>query len=152
MSKTSNILDELRIAIPALPSFSEKIEIPNPYSLADNDVNTVRNGYGIPVGPASPGFGEFKSFTQERDFTIILTRQVFATAHDQEPLVDATKLLLDDMFEVSKDVLSVDQLGIETQIEKVDQGTISGVEFIEADNFSLISMSASFIFTVREDL
>lgn len=152
MSKISTVIDTIRTAIPALSGFSSKTEIPNPYSLVDNNSNLLKDGWGLAVGSATADFNEFCKFFEEREFSIILTRQVFSLANCADQPVTAAKSLLEDMILIKKDLLNIDQLGIPTSIARINLGSSSGIESVNGDKFNYFTISTSFLITISEDI
>ena len=109
MSNISTVIDAIRTTIPTLTGFSAKSEIPNPYSLEDNSTHLLKDGWGLVVEDAINATPEeFKSIRMDRDFTVVLTRQLFKTAHDVSTPITQYKALLEDQFTVTQDFLQQD--------------------------------------------
>ena len=151
MSKVSTIYDQLiGTTIPTL--LPNHTRVPNPYSLEDNSDNFLRQGWGLKIGTSTPAESEFKSFNNERTFTIVLTREIIRLDSDSETIDTAVKLLLEDVFELQKRLLNPDQITIESDVELIDISNVSGVEFVQGDKFNFAAMEADFLINIRENL
>jgi len=153
MSNISTIYDTLRTEIPTLSGFTTKTEIPLPDSLTSNIDNVMRDGWGIIVGGASPsGFIEFNSQFTDQEFTIVLTREIFRQTTSVEPGVTTNKAMLEDVNTLKARFLQSDELGIHSNIAKIEFASSTGIEFVETGKNNLRSMSVTFIFTIREQI
>ena len=151
MSKVSTIYDQIVTTLDALfPSGSGYTRIPNAYSLADNNDNLLIKGFGFKTGLATPQTAEFNNWSQEREFNVVFTREVPRMAGSFSEFDTFVKELLEDVYTVQLDFYNVDQIGIEGTIERIELGSVSQVDFIDAGKSNYISMEATFLFDVRE--
>ncbi len=150
MSKISTIYNKIITELEAL--YPNKTRIPYPYSLADNNARFLINGFGFQVGSSSFEQFEFCDFMNNREVTIVLTKEVFRTDSDAIVVDDIAKALLEDVYNVQKLFFSYNELGIESDIAKVDIGSVSAIEEVLSGKQSFLSMSASFNFYILEKL
>jgi hypothetical protein len=153
MSNISTIIDTIRTAIPTLSGFSDKSEIPNPYSLTDNDSNFLVNGWGLVVGPSglSP-LNTFKDHSESRTFIITLTKEFVRMEGDNDAIHTDSKALLEDAVLVNKDMLAFDQLEIDANIQKIDFVGNSGIEFIFNGKHSFLATELTYNIDISEEL
>lgn len=154
MSNFTTIYDQLiGTTIPALTGFNTKTQIVNPYSIEENDINLLRNGWGILIGPASESpRQEYKYTRVVQEISFLLTRVVRATDHNKTPLETATKSLIEDAVLIRLDLYDDDEITIPSNIEKIDFTNRSGVSYIPADGYNIIFTIANFNFEIRETL
>jgi hypothetical protein len=150
MSRISDALDAFRSVVPGITGFSDKTEIPNPYSLADNDSRMLQDGWGVSVGASSPSIPEFKSFYEEWTITVHLTECLFSLAHDPEKVHEATKRLMDDAVNLKKNILNNNQIGIQAKIARINLSGTSGAEFVRGDKFNILTVNVNFLVTITE--
>jgi len=151
MTKISTVYDTLRAALGAL--FPSKTEIPNPYSLSDNNSLLLVDGWGLAVGTQAPGaIDTFKDSIVSREFSIIFTEQVITTADNPDPFVSQAKSILEDSVIARLDLLDFDQLGIPLSVEKIEYLNSSGIEFINAAKFNIISISNNYLIEISEEI
>jgi hypothetical protein len=137
--------------IPALTGFSTKTQIVNPYALEENDVNILRNGWGITIGAcAETPSQEFKYTTVRQIIGIVLTRVVRNTEHNKTPLETATKAMVEDAIAARIDLYNDDQIAIPDNIQLIMFLSRTPVEYIAADGFNIIFTEVSFAFDIRE--
>ena len=152
MSNFSTIFDQLvDTTIPALTGFSSKKQLVDPYNLEENDINLLRNGWGIRIGDAEDSpFQEFKFTRVIQEISIVLTREVKATEHNKTPLETATKALIEDAVSMRVDFYNADQLTLDSNIENIVFNSRSGVEFIDETN--VVFTVVSFNFEIKETI
>ena len=142
-TKISTIYDTIRTALASI--LTGKLEIPNPYSLDDNPIQFLKDGYGVVIGSGTPGAIQIYCLDSEaRTFTIILTKEVYRLEVDSANLITESKNLLEDIRKVKNDMLAYDQLTIDTTIQKIDYTGGSGINFVSAGKHNLIYADISF--------
>lgn len=143
MTKISTIYEAIRTAMMGV--FPSKLEIPNAYSLGDNAVQYLRNGWGVIIGEGSPGALQvYCNDNESRVFTITLTKEVYRLETDNANLVTESKNLMEDIRLVKNDMLAFDQIGNGASIQKIDYIGGSGINFISAGKHNLIYADISF--------
>ncbi len=151
MSKVSTIYDQLKDTIlPAL--LPNHTRIPNAYSLPDNDEGLLRQSWGLRVNTANPSDSEFKAFNVVRTFTVVLTREVVDLESQFDSIDNASKELLEDVVTLQKRLINPDQIAIESDIELIDLGNISGIEFVQGDKYNFAFIEADFLINIRENI
>lgn len=140
----SNIIDAIHTEMDTLFSATKTI-IPNPYSLIDNPIVYLKNGYGLQVNDEGTAIGgALCNDNAVRTFTFVLTKEVFRLENDVTIMRSDSKTILSDQRSFKDRILDFDQLGIESQINKIEFLIASGIEFISAEKFSFITTSLSF--------
>jgi hypothetical protein len=151
MTKITTIYDTVRAALATI--LTGKLEIPNPYSLPDNPIQFLKNGYGVVIGDGTPGsFQVYCLDNEARTFTVILTREVYRLEVDNANLITESKNLLEDIRKVKNDMLANDQLAINETIQKIDYAGGSGINFVSAGKHNLIYADISFSIEYTETI
>lgn len=140
----STIIDTIHAEMDTLFSASQTV-IPNPYSLADNPSIFLKRGYGLQInGEANSAIDTLKDDNASRQFTFILTREVFRTEDDFTNMRTESKAILADQRSFKDRILDFDQLGIDNDIQRVTIIALSGVNFLVAEKFNYITTSLNF--------
>lgn len=150
MSKISTIFDRLLVELAAL--YPSATKIPYPYDLIKNDDNFLRLGYGLKVGQSSPTTLDFCKNAFEREFTVVLTREVFNTGSNDAAFDDIVKALLEDIYTAQDRFNEPDQIAIDSDIVKIDFVSASGAEQVDAEKATFLTMEAVFNFTIQENI
>lgn len=101
MTQISDIIDQWSTLIEG--QISGITEIPNPYEPQKNPDLYLQNGYGVGFGPAentNRSVGGHASI--ERDFDIMLFRQIAATENDTDGVKTVAKAMLEDQLKIIK--------------------------------------------------
>jgi hypothetical protein len=146
MSKVSDVYDDFLAALGDL--FPSKTYISNPYSLEDNKYPFLIDGYGLRVDDESDNAAVFNFFNTSHTFTVILTRELKRMESDSVPVHDVVKLLKEDVFSLKTALYN--SADISSDIELINFGTVSGVNFLLTDNNSFMSIEASFLVVINE--
>ncbi len=140
----SNIIDTIHTEMDTLFSASKTI-IPNPYSIVDNPIVYLKNGYGLQVNEEGTAIsGTLKDDNAIRSFNFILVKEIFRLENDVNIMRNSTKTILDDQRTFKDRILDFDQLGITDQIDKINFISSSGIEFIAADKYNFITCNLLF--------
>lgn len=148
MSKITTVYNQILVKLAEL--YNGKTRIPNPYSIDRNNDNLLRDGYGLKVGSASFEPFEFCNFVVSREFSVILTREMFRLDSSTPEFDDRAVKLLEDVYEVQELFFNYNELGIDAEIIKVDLGSVSEITFVNTDKSNFLSMEVSFIFSIKE--
>lgn len=139
MSNVSVILDTIRSTLQS--TFPLKTQVPNPYAVERNSDVFLEDGYGIIIrtGSISPDIQEFCQHDFEmRGVDILFTRRCYRVDVDTEYFHTQTKNLLEDTLTFKKVMLSNNQLGIDSNLVKIDLESDTGVNFIFANETSFL--------------
>lgn len=142
MSSVSNIYDDILTELSSV--FSSKTRIPNAYSLLDNPETYLRDSYGLRVDPAAPSSRDITVYTRERNFAIILTREVIKTDVQTSQFDTAVKNMLEDVNTLQKEFLGSDQFDSYDNIDIVRQGGFSGIQFFLGERSNFITTEVIF--------
>lgn len=152
MSNITTIYDQIiNTTLPGLYG-SGYSRIPDAYDLLDNSDLFLRQGYGLKIGPGNPEELEFKSKWINQSFSVVLTREIIKLEEDATYVDTAIKAMLEDVNSGQKIFYNNNQLGIESNIEKIDLGGVSPIEYFKGDKKNFISIEYEIIITIREDL
>lgn len=150
MSKITAVYDELLVEIAAL--FTTKTRIFNPYSLPDNPEHILRDGYGLIKTDTNRVSSEFCGFTDEHGFEVVLTKEVVRTEDQIDPVDDVTRDIIEDAFSLRERIYRYDKLGLQTDIENTEIGSVSGVSYFLGNNKSnFVSISVAFNILINEN-
>jgi len=148
MTKISNVYDDILTELGTV--FPNKLRIPNAYSLPDNPVQFLRDAYGLRVDPATPAQRDFCNFSRFRNFTVMLTREVITTEIQTDPIDTAVKAMLDDLYTLQKEFLGADQFGSSANIDIVNVGGFTGVEYFNFEKTNFITSEVAFSIQVSD--
>lgn len=150
-TKITTIYTQIRSVLSSL--LTNKTEIPNPYSLENNTELFLKNGWGVLIGGAvnSP-MNIIKDDIESREFTVIISRQIFRLESDTSIMPSESLTLLEDIRTVKNDFLDFDQIAIENSIEKIEFSSASGIQFLQVGNFSFLYASITFIIDYSEQI
>lgn len=155
MSNFSTVYDYLiATTIPGLTGFSTKTEIIDPYNIENNDINFLKNGWGIrELGSSESDFNEMNFTRVDQGFGIVLTRVHQATKHNVTPLHTAVKNLIEDSVLIRKDFYNWDQLTLDSNIENIIFTGRDAIEFLAAEEgYSILYTVVKFDFTLKESI
>lgn len=148
MSNLTTVYDAFLARLVTL--FPAKTYIPNPYSLEDNIISHLRDGYGLRVDEETDTNTQFNFFTGIHSFTVILTRELIRTENDVDAVHTVVKLLKEDVFALKLSLYDNDTLTSPKVHDKIDFGSVSGINFIITDNNNFLSIEATFLIQLRE--
>lgn len=148
MTNITTVIDTIYTKLATL--LSGETRIPNPYFLEKNNDNFLYKGYGLIVDSANYEEHEFCTFMVARTFKVVFTREMFRVDSEVTQTDTIVKELLENVVAVQKLFYSYDELGIESNIAKVDIGEVSAVETFMTDRKNFFSMTASFSFFIKE--
>lgn len=144
MADFDNMLDDLHTRLAGLSGFSSKTLIPNPYSIADNPEQFVRDGYGVIVSDSSQGLNDYKSTFDDQSMEILLSTEFRTTDSNPTPVQNVAKSLKADALTVRNSLLGTLLSGV----AKVDYIGTSGIVF-ESD---YVWLTVNFNFTIIEEI
>ena len=148
MSNATNIYTKIRTLVPTLTGFTTKKEIPNPYSLEDNQVNLLRDSWGVRIGTSTPTeeTDRLPNYVETRDFEVVLTRSVSKTDSDPDKIPVATQAMLDD-FRTLENNFTLDVFGTDEGVSAININSTTGIENVTAGKFNHITASIIFEIT-----
>jgi hypothetical protein len=143
VSKIKTIRQELETVIDGVISGYQKI--PNPYELEKISNVILRKGYGIAFGPGTNTERMLScQLSVDREFAVILTREVAATEHNAEGRETVEKSIFEDQYLIIKAIeKDADLLGSASRARYVSD---SGLEYVGLENsryFVLVSTFAT---------
>lgn len=143
MTKISTIRAALETIILGVVSGYQKI--PNPYELEKISNVILRQGYGIAFGPGSNTERQLScQLSIDRDFAVILTREVAATEHDASGRETIEKSIFEDQYLIIKAIeKDSDLLATASRARYVSD---NGLEYVGLENsryFVLVSTFAT---------
>lgn len=133
--------------------FPTKTRIQNPYSLTDNMSPYLVNGWGVKVGGSSPSeLVEYCSRIVDRTFTFVLTRELIRLDNETPGIDTMTLAFIEDINSLEGLMADLTELDIPEQIAAIRPVETSGIQQMNQDKFNFLTVEASFIFTIRENL
>ncbi len=122
----SNFYDALKTFVAAQLTNAKLIV--NPYALQSTSSLYLTNGFAIQVGPGTREPGDIScQMRMQREFVIILTRQITATEHDATLTGTVEKAVLEDQFTLIKQIELNNAIGGVSDIAFVSD---SGLELL----------------------
>lgn len=118
------------------------------YDLSNNKDIFLRKGYGVRYDGAFVGQSEFNVFSMEHTFTVVLTRELLKLESQSTPDDDVTLNLIEDVVAVQKDFYHQSELGVSSDIRKVDLGDVSAIEKVNAEKVKFKAIAVSFNFLI----
>lgn len=150
MSKITTIYDRLVDVLKEM--FPERTRIPYSYSLPDNNKLFYSNGYGLKIGDSSPENIDFCTFTNARNISVIITKELTRLQSDADQVDLVVKSMLEDAYVIQNKFYAYDELEIEASIAKVDLGSVVGPTELLTDKQSFLTLEINFTFWIREEL
>jgi hypothetical protein len=148
MSDVSTIYDEVLVELAAL--YPNKKRLYNSYNLNDNPSYVLEDGYGLAIGAGTFVDAEFNSVWENTSFIVPLTVQVIKTQENVTLMDDAIKTLLENLKSLQVLFCRSDQLGIQSNIESIQLGGRSAVEFILGDSEQFVTISQTLEITYSD--
>lgn len=149
MSNVSDIFDAMVIRVAAL--LPNHTRIPDAYTIEDNPITLLRQGWALAYGPAVNG-DRFLSakLTYQRILLLTITRECISLEGDVESKVDVEQSLMEDIVTVSNDFTSDSTLNNATNRVKYLGDT--GVQRIWADKHNFLMTQIEIQSEVTETL
>jgi hypothetical protein len=149
MSKITEIRDNLQTLIEtALPGM---VQIPNPYELEKTANIILRKGYGIAFGPATNTERQLGcQLSIEREFAVILTKEVTATDHDSSGREAIEKAIFEEQYLLIKAIeQSPDLSGSASRARYLSD---NGLEYVGLENSRYFVLQSTFACEYFEQL
>ena len=132
-------------------TFSDKVELTNPYVIEDNEDIFLKNGFGVAILPTT----NLKRATSclysiGRDIEITFTKQIFGTNRDHKERQEVEKGLMQDQLDLIKAIDSDGQLN--DLLANSDFLGDNGIEFIFNDRNNFIAFTCNFTIEYHEQL
>ena len=149
MSKITQIFDQLKVIVAAeLPTYKQ---IPNPYELEQGSSVMLAKGYGIAVGAGHNTERQLSCQQSiERQFGILLTRQMSYTEHDAANRNLLEKEILEDHHKLNKAIeknVSLSQI-----VAKITYSSDNGLEFLGVESGRYLTIFSTFTCEYFENL
>jgi hypothetical protein len=144
MSNFSTAFDNLDTRLQALSELSGKSIIPNPYSVPDNHVGFLRDGWGLVVGSSIQGLDLLNNTVSDITIGVLLSAEVLKTDSNPDPIKVAVKSLQSDALAVRKSVLSEPITGA----AKIDFDGIDAFTTLD----EIVYTTVNFTFSIIDEL
>jgi len=146
MSKITTVYDFYVSELGIL--FSGKTRVPNPYSLQDNSIHFLKDGWGLRMGGQNFFSAELCYLSDQHNFIVVLCREVVRQDHDAVNLDTAVKALKEDTFTLREHFY--DQDNMSSTIDKIDLGTSDPISFFIAGKTNFIYSETIISTVIRE--
>lgn len=133
-TKVSEIYDNIHVRLAALYPSSSRL--PNPYQPEDNPEPYLKSGYGVRIGPGTNANRVIGcQISIDREFTVVLSKKVYAREADGANKGVTEKALMEDVFTLINDVERDGTLN--GSVVNTMYVTDSGIQFVfgEKDQF-----------------
>lgn len=148
MSKISTVYDAILAELAAV--FPSKTQIPDPYSLTDNKIGPLKDGYGLKWNDDSFIPVEFNSHGSSYTFSVVFTRELIRLDSQYAPIHVMAKAFLEDVKLFKDELYRCDKLGVASSIDNIVIGTTSGPVNIFGDNNRYKFVELFFSINLRE--
>jgi hypothetical protein len=149
MSKITSIFDQLKTVISTeLPTYKQ---IPNPYELEAASNVMLAKGYGLAFGAGSNTERQLScQLSIEREFGVLLTRQMSYTEHDAANRNSLEKTIFEDQYKLIKAIEKNSSLA--QLVAKVAYASDSGIEFLGLESGRYLTLFSAFTCEYFENL
>lgn len=153
MSNIQLAYDKIREIVPAVASLSGFFEIPFPESVANNNWNILKQGWGVVVGGSNQAASqEFCHAIDETVISVIITKAGFTSRADHEEASKINRDLLGISGDVRKAMTDSQELTIPDSVVIVDYVETSAIEFVQAESGFIRTITINFSIRTREEL
>lgn len=141
MTKISEIREQLETLITtALTGYRQ---IPNPYEIEKTSNVILRKGFGIAFGPGTNTERMLScQLSVDRDFSILLTREVAVTEHDAAGREAVEKSIFEDLHLLIKAIETDADLA--TKASRARYVSDNGLEYVGLENSRYFLIAATF--------
>lgn len=152
-----DLITALRTEIPTYVGFTDKTEVLNAYSIADNPNTYIDNGWGLVIeggirASSDDPVNEYFS-TTERNIGVVLCRSVFDPHGMGLQISDVAVELFEDAATIRDNFLELDKFGVLRNGENVIYSGDSGVNFLAGDDgYKFIYTQIDFSFDIIETI
>jgi hypothetical protein len=150
VSKISTIYDTLLARLAVI--YPTKTRIPNSYDLSNNGDVFLRNSWGLKISNSTYFEMEFNTYANDREFAVVFTREIIKTDTQTDQIDTVSKLLLEDINTLHKELINPSQLGIHPSIQLITLGSTTGVNEVFTNNEKFLSMEVMFNIKLSEDI
>jgi len=150
MTKISSVYDAIVTKTATL--FPSKTRMHNPYEMTDNPEIILKNSYGIRVNSATRETVEFCNLYMVREFTFVMVRSFLTNGTKGTAFDDVSKLLLEDQQSFLSMIYSPSELDEQFSVERIEIGTVSGIEFMAANEKKYLLCEITFTITISESV
>ena len=148
MSNVTDIYDKMATILSTV--YSTKTIIPNPFSVADNNDNLLKDGYGFYFGGAGLPSFDLPSFQgYSREFILVLVRGIYR-ADDNTSLFGSTQKAMIEDQNTFINTLAKDRT-LDNDLVSVEFTGDGGIEFVYGDKFSFLQLTSTFEAQYKED-
>lgn len=148
MSNVTDLYDKIGTILSS--QLSSKTFIPNPFDIAGNSDNLLRDGYGYYIGAASlpdfdlPGFQGYS-----REFVIILTRDLYRTDNETDLLGSRQKSMFEDQNTIINSLAN--DRTLDNDIVRLEFTGDGGIESVFSGKFNFLQLISTFEVSYREE-
>jgi hypothetical protein len=150
MSKISSIYNALVSETALL--FPLKTRMHNPYELSDNPEIILKDSYGLKVNSATRETVEFCNLYIVREFTLVMVRNFLTNGTKGTAFDDVSKSLLEDQQAFLSMIYSPDELSEQINVDMIEIGTVSGIQFMTANEKKYLLCEITFTITISESV
>lgn len=144
MSQVSTAFDLMITRLRALfPAEQNYFQLTNPYDVSDNNVQFLRQGFGLAIGPGTNTNRQLScKMSVSREFRIVLSRSLDALEFGIDNKDASAKLLLEDAFTAVKSFEK--EFRLDDDLFNTIFISDTGIQPLAIDNFSIIYMEMTF--------
>lgn len=129
-----------------------KTRLHNPYQIIENPEITRKDSWGLKVETASREDTEYCNLSLSRTFTIVFVRQFISLASKEDGFDSVTASLLEDQQTFCNAFFSTDKIGQESNIERIEIDSISGISEVEGNEKKYLFGEVTFNILISESI
>jgi len=148
MTKITTVYNYFTTNLPTI--FPSKTRIPNGYSLADNSIHFLKDGYGLKTEGHFPNTQQLNFIVQQYSFKIVLCREILRMESDFDPMDTAVKQIEEDTFTAREFFYDIDCNAIPDEVDRITLGPTDPIGFLIAGNNNFIFVETSILVSIRE--
>lgn len=132
-------------------SLPDYVRFPNPYEITENTFLHMKSGYGIAIGPGQDTQRYVGCLiTYERQFTLVIVRQIMTTQNNTGRRLIVEKDILADHDVLRKAIYNNSSLsGNAIKTTLISDG---GINFIDGDALKFLSMEMQIVTEYQEPI
>jgi hypothetical protein len=146
MSDISTVYDAIIASANTL--FASKTRLHNPYEISDNAEIITKDAWGLKVNGAERLDIEFCNLSISRQYTLLLMRHFPTVGSAKDAFDSISKSLLEDQQTFLNALWSPHELGVESEVDRIDINSIGGIEFNVSDQKKYLFIELTFTITL----
>lgn len=145
-----DMMTALSAHIQALPSFSDKRRIANPYSIESNPVTQLKDGWGLGIGTTTVNTTHINTLSTTQVYFVVLSRQINGSESTSSVVDREVANLLNDAQTLSHSLSDNVSFTLPNDVWDIHLSQIGGIEYLDDDKNRFITTTIEFNVRVEE--